>query len=68
MDRIPRVHGKILGTADGGHGGRTTRRQGQPMGRDRVLGPREVDSKGVAESVWLRKRRRRHGIPDQPVH
>ena len=65
---MPRVHGKALGTADGGHGGRTTRRQGQPMGRDRAPGPKEVDSKGVAEGVWLCKRRRRHGIPDRLVH
>ena len=61
---MPRVHGKALGAADGGHGGRTPRRQGQPMRRDCALGPRKVDSEGVAEGVWLCKRRRRHGIPD----
>ena len=56
-DRMPRVHGKALGAADGGHGGGTPRRQGQPVGRDCAPRPKEVDSEGVAEGVWLHKRR-----------
>ena len=67
-DRMPRVHGKALGAVDGGHGGRTLRRQGQLVGRDCVLSPKEVDSERMAKGVWLCKRRRRHGISNRPVH
>ena len=67
-DWMPRLHGKTLGAADGGYGGRTARRQGQPLARNRAPGPGEVDSKGVAEGVWLCKRKRGHGILDRSVH
>ena len=67
-DRMPRVHGKALGVADGGIGGGIPRRQGQSVGRNHAPGPGEVDSKGVEEGLRLRKRRRRYGIPDRPVY
>ena len=67
-DRMPRVHGKALGVADGGPGGGTPRRQGQSVGRNRAPGPGEVDSEGVEEGLRLRKRRRRYGIPNRPVY
>ena len=59
---MSQIHGQALGTTDGGHGGGAAGRQGQPVGRDCALGPRKVDGEGVEECVWLRKRRRRHGI------
>ena len=65
---MPRVHGKTLGVADGGRGGGTSRRQGQPVGRNRASSPGEVDSEGVEEGLRLRKRKRRYGIPDRPVY
>ena len=65
MSRIP---GQALGTIDGGHGGGATRRQGQSLARNRALGPGEVDGERVAQGLWLRKRRRRLGIPDRPVY
>ena len=67
-DQMPRVHRKALGVADGGLGGGTPRRQGEPVGRNRAPGPGEVDSEGVEEGLRLWKRRRRYGIPDRPVY
>ena len=66
--RMPRIHGKALGAADGGHGGGAVGRHGQPLARNRVRGPGEVDSEGVVEGIRLHKRRRGHGISDRPVH
>ena len=65
---MPRVHGKALGVADGGPGGGTPRKQGQPVGWNRAPSLGEVDSKGVEEGLQLRKKRRRYGIPDRPVY
>ena len=65
---MPRIRGKALGVADGGPGGGTPRRQGQPVERNRASSPGEVGSEGVEEGLRLRKRRRRYGIPDQPVY
>ena len=65
MPWLPR---KALGVTDGGDGGRAHRGERQPVGRNRALGPREVDCEGVEESLQLRTRRGRYGIPDRPVH
>ena len=67
-DWMPRVSRKALGVTNGGHGGGTPRRQGQPVGQNRAPGPGEVDSEGVEEGLRLRKRRRRYGILDRPVY
>ena len=61
---MPRIRRKALGVADGGPGGGTPRKQGQPVGRNCVSSPGEVDSKRVEEGLRLRKRRRRYGFPD----
>ena len=63
-DRMPRVPRKALGVTNGEHGGGTPKRQRQPVGRNRVTGPGEVDSEGVEKGLRLRERRRRYGIPD----
>ena len=42
---MPQVHGKALGVADGRYGGRTPRRQGQPVGRNRAPGPEKWTAK-----------------------
>ena len=65
---MPQVHWKALGVADGGPGSGISRRQGQPVGRNRAPGPGEVDSEGVEKGLRLRKRRRRYGIPDRPIY
>ena len=68
MDQMPRIHGKTLGVANGRFGGGAAGRKGQSLARNYALGPGEVDNEGVEEGVWHRKRRRRHGILDRPVH
>ena len=68
VDRMPRIDGKALGATDGRSSGGVAGREGQSLVGNRAPGPGEVNSEGVEEGVWLRKRRQRHGIPDQPVH
>ena len=46
-NRMPRVPRKALGFTNGGYGGGTPRRQGQPVERNRASGPGKVDSEGV---------------------
>ena len=65
---MPRIRGKALGVADGGPGGGTPRRQGQPVGRNRASSSGEVDSKGVEEGLRLRKRRGRYGFLNRSVY
>ena len=64
---MPRLDGKALGAAHGRFGGGATRRQRQPVARNRTPGPGKMDSERMEEGLRLCKRRRRHGIPDRLV-
>ena len=61
---MPRDSQESPGVTNGGPGGGTPRRQGQPVERIRASSPGEVDRKRVEEGLRLRKRRRRYGLPE----
>ena len=65
---MPRLDEEALGAANGGDGGRTDGREGQPVARNRAPSAREVDSEGMAESVRILKGGQRHGIEHGSVH
>ena len=56
-DQGPRPYGEALEIANGGDGGRTDGREGQPVVQNCALSSREVDSKRVAEGVRVFKGR-----------